>query len=106
MDALKGLENSLSGYLVSRLEHSLQSATHAYNANEPEEMVVAAFHHRRGAGQRGIRVFQIGGRIDRTANFAVVAVLVFGVALGAFPFDETVRQKHVFGPIFFWQKSL
>jgi predicted HD phosphohydrolase len=45
MESLKGLERSLSGYLVSRLEHSLQSATHAYNANEPEEMIVAALLH-------------------------------------------------------------
>ena len=45
LDALKGLENSLGGYQVSRLEHSLQSATHAYNAGEPEEMVVAALLH-------------------------------------------------------------
>ena len=53
MEALKGLENSLSGYLVSRLEHSLQSATHAYNANEPEEMVVAALLHDAGGDLGG-----------------------------------------------------
>ncbi len=45
IDALKELDDSLSGYKVSRLEHSLQSATHAHNAGEPEEMVVAALLH-------------------------------------------------------------
>ena len=45
MEALKGLENSLGGYKVSRLEHSLQSATHAMNAGESEEMIVAALLH-------------------------------------------------------------
>ncbi len=45
MQALHALENTLPGYKVSRLEHSLQSATHAYDAGEPEEMVVAALVH-------------------------------------------------------------
>ena len=43
--ALRGLEHTLSGYQVSRLEHSLQSATRAHTAGEPEEMVVAALLH-------------------------------------------------------------
>lgn len=45
MKALHALESTLPGYQVTRLEHSLQSATHAYNAGEPEEMVVAALIH-------------------------------------------------------------
>ena len=45
MTALQGLENSLAGYRVTRLEHSLQSATHALNAGESEEMIVAALLH-------------------------------------------------------------
>lgn len=45
LTALTALENSFSGYRVSRLEHSLQSATHAFDAGEPEEMVVAALLH-------------------------------------------------------------
>ena len=42
---LEGLDKSLGGYQVSRLEHSLQSATRAYKNNESEEMVVAALLH-------------------------------------------------------------
>ena len=45
MASLEGLEETLPGHQVSRLEHSLQSATHAFNAGEPEEMVVAALLH-------------------------------------------------------------
>ena len=43
--ALRGLEHTLSGYKVTRLEHSLQSATRAHDAGESEEMVVAALLH-------------------------------------------------------------
>lgn len=45
IESLQKLENSLSGYRVSRLEHSLQSATRAYRNNEDTEMVVAALLH-------------------------------------------------------------
>ncbi|WP_423908217.1 HD domain-containing protein [Candidatus Spongiihabitans sp.] len=45
ISALEALEHSFSGYRVSRLEHSLQSATHAYQAGESEQMVVAALLH-------------------------------------------------------------
>ena len=34
--------------------------------------------------------------IDRAADFAVIAVLVFGVAFGAFAFDIAIGQKHAF----------
>ena len=42
---LSSLTDTLEGYQISRLEHSLQSATRAYKANENEEMVVAALLH-------------------------------------------------------------
>ncbi len=45
MTAMQQLENSFSGYRVSRLEHSLQSATRALEAGEDEEMIVAALLH-------------------------------------------------------------
>jgi len=48
--ALRELETSLSGYRVSRLTHSLQSATRAHRAGESEEMVVAALLHDLGDG--------------------------------------------------------
>ena len=45
MQAMEGLEHSISGYKISRLEHSLQSATRAYNDQRPAEYVVAALIH-------------------------------------------------------------
>ena len=42
---MSGLTDTLEGYKVSRLEHSLQSATRALNAGESEEMIVATLLH-------------------------------------------------------------
>ena len=42
---LSSLTETLEGYQVSRLEHSLQSATRALHAGESEEMIVAALLH-------------------------------------------------------------
>ena len=48
--ALERLDASFGGYQVSRLAHSLQSATRAEAAGESEEMVVAALLHDVGDG--------------------------------------------------------
>ena len=40
-----GLNKTLVGYQISRLEHSLQSATKAEKSGESEEMIVAALLH-------------------------------------------------------------
>lgn len=45
VEALEKLENSFAGYKVSRLEHSLQSATRAFNDGRSTEYVVAALVH-------------------------------------------------------------
>ena len=42
---MSNLTETLEGYQISRLEHSLQSATRAYKSGESEEMVVAALLH-------------------------------------------------------------
>ena len=42
---LRELSDSVAGYQVDRLEHSLQSATRAYRDGADEEMVVAALLH-------------------------------------------------------------
>ena len=42
---MSGLNKTLEGYQVSRLEHSLQSATKAFKNGESEEMIVAALLH-------------------------------------------------------------
>ena len=45
LQALKGLDNSLSGYKITRLEHSLQSATRAEADGADDEMIIAALIH-------------------------------------------------------------
>ena len=45
LEALKNLDNSVDGYQVTRLEHSLQSATRAEKDGADEEMVVATLIH-------------------------------------------------------------
>ena len=45
LDALKNLDSSVDGYQVTRLEHSLQSATRAEKDGADEEMVVATLVH-------------------------------------------------------------
>mgnify|MGYP001389026039 CR=1 FL=1 len=42
---MSGLTSTLEGYKISRLEHSLQTATRALNDKASDEMVVAALFH-------------------------------------------------------------
>ena len=45
MKFMSGLNSGLEGYKITRLEHSLQTATRAFNDKASEEMVVAALLH-------------------------------------------------------------
>lgn len=45
LTAMRRLDESIGGYKITRLGHSLQSATRAHRAGESEEMVVAALLH-------------------------------------------------------------
>ena len=45
LEALRNLDSSVDGYQVTRLEHSLQSATRAEKDGADEEMVVATLIH-------------------------------------------------------------
>lgn len=45
LNAIRTLENSLSGYRISRLEHCLQGATRAYRAGESDEMIISVLLH-------------------------------------------------------------
>ena len=42
---MSGLNNTLEGYQITRLDHSLQSATRALNDKADDEMIVAALLH-------------------------------------------------------------
>jgi hypothetical protein len=67
---------------------------HAARVAELEEEVLAGLAAPAWRRQRRVRVLQVGGRIDRAADLAVVAVLVLGAALGALALDEAVGQEH------------
>ncbi|MDZ7828136.1 MAG: HD domain-containing protein [Halofilum sp. (in: g-proteobacteria)] len=45
LEALRGLDHTLSGYQVTRLEHSLQTATRAEDDGADEDMVLGALLH-------------------------------------------------------------
>jgi len=45
LKVLKKLDNSLGGYKISRLEHSLQTASRALRDNASEEMIIASLLH-------------------------------------------------------------
>ena len=45
MNFMSGLNSTLEGYKITRLEHSLQTATRAFNDKANEEMIVAALLH-------------------------------------------------------------
>lgn len=45
MDALAALDDTLSGYQISRLEHCLQGATRALRAGESEDYIAAVLLH-------------------------------------------------------------
>ena len=49
LNFLSRMTTTLEGYKITRLEHSLQSATRAFRNNESEEMVVACLLHDIGA---------------------------------------------------------
>ncbi len=45
LEALRMLENSNSGYRITRLEHCLQGATRDYRAGESDEYIIAVLLH-------------------------------------------------------------
>ena len=63
---------------------------------EFEKIMVGIAQLRFCTGHGGVRVDQIGGHVGCAAYFAVVAILILGVALGTFAFDEAIRQEHIF----------
>ena len=63
--ALQNLEQSLAGYQVSRLEHSLQSATRAERDGADIEMIVAALIHDLGDDLAPMNHSQLAAAIIR-----------------------------------------
>lgn len=67
---------------------------HLLEVRQLEEEVLGLLEHRSGAGDRRLRILQVGGRVGGAAFFAVIAVLVLGAAFRAGALDEAVGQEH------------
>jgi len=65
MDMLTGVEGVLEGYQITRLEHSLQSATRAYRDGRDEEYIVMALLHDIGDGVSPLNHSAVAGAILR-----------------------------------------
>ena len=76
LDALKNLDNSLAGYQISRLEHSLQSATRAERDGADIEMIVGALIHDLGDDLAPLDHSQIAAAIIRPYVRSEVAWII------------------------------
>lgn len=65
MDMLTGAEDVLEGYKITRLEHSLQSATRAQRDGRDEEYVVMALLHDIGDGVAPLNHSAVAGAVLR-----------------------------------------
>jgi hypothetical protein len=61
-----------------------------------EEIVLGGLQYRRGPGNRRARIEQVSGSVGRGADLAVVAVLVWRLALWAGALDEAVGEEQPF----------
>jgi Predicted HD phosphohydrolase len=66
---MASLNATLEGYQVSRLEHSLQTATKAFSNGESEEIVVAALLHDIGDELAPMNHSQYAAAIHKTLCF-------------------------------------
>ena len=74
--ALEDLENSLAGYQISRLQHSLQSATRAERDGADIEMIVGALVHDLGDDLAPLNHSQLAAAIIRPYVRSEVAWII------------------------------
>jgi predicted HD phosphohydrolase len=99
--ALTGLEGSLAGYQISRLEHSLQSATRAEADRADIELIVGALIHDLGDDLAPLNHSQLAATIIRPYVRAEVAWIIehhgvfqtyyYGDAMGV---DKNARDSY------------
>ena len=61
-----------------------------------KKVMLSFFTHWCSTRNCRIRINQLSWVIGRTAYFAAITILVFGMTFRAFAFNKTIRQKHVF----------
>lgn len=101
LHALRALDHGLSGYQVSRLTHSLQSATRAEADGADEEMVLGALVHDLGDGLAPANHSQIAAAIVRPyvrpevtwvlAHHGLFQLYYYGHHVGA---DPNAREEY------------
>ena len=84
------------GHLLLQRAGASPLAQQGLEFRQVEEQLGGFLFHRGGATDGGVGLDQLRRGIGGAAHFTVVAVLVFGLALGAGALDETVRQEHAF----------
>ena len=103
--ALTGLEGSLAGYQISRLEHSLQSATRAEADRADIELIVGALIHDLGDDLAPLNHSQLAATIIRPYVRAEVAWIIehhgvfqtyyYGDAMGVDKNARDIYRDHV-----------
>ena len=102
--ALTGLKGSLAGYQISRLEHSLQSATRAERDGADIEMIVAALIHDLGDDLAPMNHSQLAAAIIRPyvrsevtwiiEHHGVFQMYYYGDAMGVDKNAREIYRKH------------
>jgi predicted HD phosphohydrolase len=105
MAALQNLEQSLAGYQVSRLEHSLQSATRAEADGADIELIVSALIHDLGDDLAPLNHSQLAAAIIRPYVRAEVVWIIehhgvfqmyyYGDAMGVDKNARDIYRDHV-----------
>ncbi len=93
LDALRNLDSSVDGYQVTRLEHSLQSATRAEKDGADEEMVVATLVHDIGDNLAPYNHSQLAASVLRP----YVSEKVYWIMLHHGIFQEYYYAHHIGG---------
>ncbi len=76
------------------LARPLAQVLHAARVGQAEEVMLGDAPLGRGAGQRRVRILQLGCFVDGAAMFAGVAVLIRRAAARALALDVAIRQEH------------
>lgn len=102
--ALEGLRNSLGGYKIDRLEHSLQSATRAEDDGADIELIVAALIHDLGDDLAPHNHSQLAAAIIRPYVRAEVTWIIehhgvfqmyyYGDAMGVNKDEREIYRSH------------
>ena len=96
LEFMSNLTETLAGYQVSRLEHSLQCATRAYKNNESEEIVVAALLHDIGDELAPLNHAEYAAAILTCTSFAPASYSILTILYEVVPLTSESSIKIIF----------